>query len=147
MLIRAVRPEDTESWLVMRMALWPETDEPQHRREMVMMLSDDVRFAVLVCQDPRGELVGFAEVSLRAWAEGCESSPVGYLEGWYVAEHARRQGIGGRLVAAAEDWARSRGCTEMASDTELANRVSEAAHLRLGYQVAARVTAFRKRLT
>ena len=84
---------------------------------------------------------------LRAWAEGCESSPVGYLEGWYVAEHARLHGIGGRLVAAAEDWARSRGCIEMASDTELANRVSEAAHLRLGYQVAARVTAFRKRLT
>ena len=147
MLIRAMRPEDTESWLVMRMALWPETDEPQHRREMAMMLSDEERFAVLVCQDPNGELDGFAEVSLRAWAEGCESSPVGYLEGWYVAEHARRQGIGAGLVAAAEDWARSRGCTEMASDTELANRVSEAAHLRLGYQVAARVTAFRKRLT
>jgi len=72
---------------------------------------------------------------------------VGYLEGWYVAEHARRQGIGAGLVAAAEDWARSRGCTEMASDTELANRVGEAAHLRLGYEVAARVTAFRKRLT
>jgi aminoglycoside 6'-N-acetyltransferase I len=147
MLIRAVRPEDTESWLVMRMALWPGTDESQHRTEMAMMLSDEERFAVLVCQDPNGELDGFAEVSLRAWAEGCESSPVGYLEGWYVAELARRQGIGAGLVAAAEDWARSRGCTEMASDTELANRVSEAAHLRLGYQVAARVTAFRKRLT
>lgn len=145
-MIRAVRPENTESWLVMRMALWPETDEPQHRREMAMMLSDGERFAVLVCHDPHGDLVGFAEVSLRAWAEGCESSPVGYLEGWYVAEHARRQRIGAGLVAAAEDWARSRGCTEMASDTELANRVSEAAHLRLGYQVAARVTAFRKRL-
>jgi aminoglycoside 6'-N-acetyltransferase I len=52
-----------------------------------------------------------------------------------------------RLVSAAEDWARSRGCTEMASDTELTNRVSEAAHLRLGYRVAAKVTAFRKRLT
>ena len=147
MLIRAVRPEDIESWRVMRMALWPETDEPQHRREMAMMLSDDERFAVLVCQDPHGELLGFAEVSLRAWAEGCESSPVGYLEGWYVAERVRRQGIGAGLAAAAEDWARSRGCTEMASDTELANRVSEAAHLRLGYRVAARVTAFRKRLT
>jgi len=147
MLIRAVRPEDTESWLVMRLALWPETDEPQHRREMAMMLSDDERFAVLVCQDPHGELLGFAEVSLRAWAEGCESSPVGYLEGWYVAERVRRQGIGAGLAAAAEEWARSRGCTEMASDTELANRVSEAAHLRLGYQVAARVTALRKRLT
>ena len=112
-----------------------------------MMLSDAERFGVFVCQDLHGELVGFAEVSLRAWAEGCESSPAGYLEGWYVTEPARRQGIGGKLVAAAEDWARSRGCTEMASDTELANRVSEAAHLCLGYQVAARVTAFRKRLT
>ena len=103
MMIRDVRPEDTESWLVMRMALWPETDESQHRKEMAMMLSDDERFAVFVCQDPHGELLGFAEVSLRGWAEGCESSPVGYVEGWYVAEHARRQGIGGRLVVAAED--------------------------------------------
>jgi len=147
MLIREVRPEETESWLVIRMALWPETDEPQHRREMALMLSDAKRFALFVCQDQRGELAGFAEVSLRAWAEGCESSPVGYLEGGYVAEHARRQGIGGELVTAAEDWARSRGCTEMGSNTELANRVSETAHLRLGYRVAARVTAFRKRLT
>jgi aminoglycoside 6'-N-acetyltransferase I len=146
MLIRAVRPVDTESWLAMRMALWPETDVPQHRREMAMMLSDDERFAVLVCQDALGDLVGFAEVSLRSWAEGCASSPVGYLEGWYVSRSARRRGIGSGLVAAAEDWARSRGCSEMASDTELANRVSEAAHLRLGYRIVARVTAFRKRL-
>jgi aminoglycoside 6'-N-acetyltransferase I len=147
MLIRDAKAEDTESWLAMRMALWPETDEPQHRREMAMMLSDNQRFAVLVCQDRLGDLIGFAEVSLRAWAEGCESSPVGYLEGWYVAEHARQQGIGGELVAAAERWARSHGCSEMASDTELSNRISETAHLRLGYQVTARVTAFRKRLT
>jgi aminoglycoside 6'-N-acetyltransferase I len=147
MMTRPVRPEETEAWLVMRMALWSETDEPQHRKEMAMMLSDEERSDVLVCQDPHGELFGFAEVSLRAWAEGCESSPVGYLEGWYVAEHARRQGIGGRLVVAAEDWARSRGCIEMASDTEMTNRLSEAAHLRLGYQVAARVIAFRKPLT
>jgi aminoglycoside 6'-N-acetyltransferase I len=147
MIVRRLRPEEKEAWLALRMSLWPETDEPEHRKEMAMMLSDEERFAVCVCQDPHGELVGFAEVSLRSWAEGCQSSPVGYLEGWFVAKHARRQGIGGRLVAAAEDWARSRGCTEMASDTELANRVSEAAHLRLGYRIAAKVTAFHKRLT
>lgn len=147
MLIRDARAEDTESWLVMRMALWPETREPQQRREMTTMLSDEQRFAVFVCQDPLEDLIGFAEVSLRAWAEGCDSAPVGYLEGWYVAEHRRRQGVGAKLVAAAERWARSRGCAEMASDTELANRTSETAHLRLGYQVAARITAFRKRLT
>lgn len=144
--IRSVKPSDAEQWLAMRRSLWPETPEPQHRQEMAMMLSDPERLAVYVCQDAQGALLGFAEVSLRAWAEGCATSPVGYLEGWFVAPHARRQGIGRRLVWAAEQWARSRACTEMASDTELGNRVSEAAHLRLGYQVAARVTAFRKGL-
>jgi hypothetical protein len=61
MMIRDVRPEDTESWLVMRMALWSETDEPQHRREIAMMLSYSGRLTVLVCQDPTGGLAGFAE--------------------------------------------------------------------------------------
>jgi len=147
MMIRQIRVEETDSWLALRMSLWPDTEKPQHRKEMAMMLSDAQRFAVFVRPDPGEALVGFVEVSLRSWAEGCESSPVGYLEGWFVAPHARRQGIGGRLVSAAEDWARSRGCTEMASDTELTNRVSEAAHLRLGYRIAAKVMAFRKRLT
>jgi hypothetical protein len=35
----------------------------------------------------------------------------------------------------------------MASDTDLVNRISEAAHLCLDYKVATRVTAFRKGLT
>ena len=112
-----------------------------------MMLSDTGRYAVFVGENPQGSLVGLAEASLREWAEGCSSSPVGYLEGWYVAEHARREGVGRKLVAACEKWARSLGCTEMASDTDLGNTSSEAAHLRLGFHVAARVVAFRKDLT
>jgi aminoglycoside 6'-N-acetyltransferase I len=72
------------------------------------------------CPKTLGEsVVGFAEVSLRVRAEGCGSSPVGYLEGWYVTPSARRGGIGCELMAALEERARSRGCTEMASDTEL----------------------------
>ena len=68
-------------------------------------------------------------------------------EGCDVAKPTRRQAIVGGLAAAAKHWARSRGCTEMALDTELANRVSESARLRLGYDVAARVTAFSNWLT
>ncbi len=67
----------------MRTALWPETSEAQHRKEMEFMVSVADRYAVFVCED-RGTLIGLAEVSLREWAEGCGSSPVGYLEGWYV---------------------------------------------------------------
>jgi aminoglycoside 6'-N-acetyltransferase I len=74
------------------------------------------------------------------------SSPVGYLEGWYVRPEFRGRGVGRQLVEAAEDWARARGCTEMGSDTDLGNTQSEAAHRRLGFEIAARVTAFRKHL-
>lgn len=130
----------------MRSALWPETADEDHRKEMSMMLSEPDRFTVFVCEDAQGSLVGFTEVSLRVWAEGCRSSPVGYLEGWYVAPHAREKGVGTDLIAASEDWARSRGCTEMASDTELGNAASEAAHQKLGYEVACTMVAFRKAL-
>ena len=147
MIIRQVKPEEAEEWLSMRLALWPKTDEEQHRKEIVMILSDSARYAVFVCKDQQGSLVGFAELSLREWAEGCLSSPVAYLEGWFVARRARSQGVGRKLLVASENWARSHGCTEMASDTELGNKTGEAAHLKLGFQVAARVVAFRKDLS
>ena len=130
----------------MRLALWPEESREQHRKEMEMVLSKSDRYAVFVCQAGQGDLVGFAEVSLREWAEGCVSSPVGYLEGWYVAESFRGQGIGRALLSASEDWARSQGCTEMASDTDIGNEASEAAHKKLGFEIAGRVVAFRKDL-
>lgn len=145
MAVRPAKPEESDAWLAMRMALWPETDEARHRQEMVMMTSDTQRYAVLVCETPSG-LVGFAEVALREWAEGCLSSPVGYLEGWYVAEGERHKGYGRALLTAAEAWARSRGCSEMASDTNLGNELSKALHLKLGYEVTAQVIAFRKKL-
>ncbi|MBF0252056.1 MAG: GNAT family N-acetyltransferase [Alphaproteobacteria bacterium] len=145
-VVRRARPEDTERWLSMRLSLWPETDEHQHREEIDMMLSNSSRYCTFVCETIEHELFGFAEVSLREWAEGCVSSPVGYLEGWFVEENMRRRGAGANLLNAAEDWARSHGCVEMASDTNLGNKASEAAHRTLGFKIAARVVAFRKDL-
>jgi aminoglycoside 6'-N-acetyltransferase I len=146
MRVRAVEPQDHAAWLLMRIALWPETERQRQRQEMAMMLSDAGRYAVFVCETPDGELIGFAEASLREWAEGCLSSPVAYLEGWYVAPDFRRRGAGRALLSACEAWARSRGCSEIASDTGIDNRVSEAAHLSMGFEVAGRVLALRKNL-
>jgi aminoglycoside 6'-N-acetyltransferase I len=50
------------------------------------------------------------------------------------------------LVQAAEEWARSQGLTEMASDTWLENEVSIRAHLKMGYQEAERLVHFMKKL-
>jgi len=47
---------------------------------------------------------------------------------------------------AAEAWARSRGCRQMASDAELWNDVSIEAHGAIGYEEAARLVLFKKDL-
>jgi aminoglycoside 6'-N-acetyltransferase I len=51
-----------------------------------------------------------------------------------VDPDCRREGLGRRLVEAAEAWARSAGCREMASDTDPGYPLSPTAHAALGYQ-------------
>jgi aminoglycoside 6'-N-acetyltransferase I len=99
-----------------------------------------------VAERPSGGLCGFLEAALRSRADGCDSTPVGYLEGWYVDEDFRRHGVGRALVEAAEGWARSKGCRQMASDAELWNTVSHQAHGALGDEEAARLVLFKKDL-
>jgi aminoglycoside 6'-N-acetyltransferase I len=129
----------------MRQRLWPEA--PIHYLEFD--LDDrlaDPDYAVFVASSTDGGLVAFIETGLRDYGEGCETSPVGYIEAWYVDEHIRGQNIGSGLVHIAEGWAREKGCTEMASDTWLENETSIAAHLKLGYWEAERLVHFVKRL-
>ncbi len=46
-----------------------------------------------------GDAVGFAEVAVRKYANGCESQPVPFLEGIWVDPRYRRSGISRRLIA------------------------------------------------
>ncbi|HEX8851962.1 MAG TPA: GNAT family N-acetyltransferase, partial [Pyrinomonadaceae bacterium] len=101
---------------------------------------------VAIEDEGRALVVGFAELSVRSYAEGCDSGRVAYLEGWFVESTHRGRGVGRALVAAAEDWGRTLGCTEFASDTELDNRSSAAAHVALGFEEVDRIICFRKTL-
>jgi aminoglycoside 6'-N-acetyltransferase I len=143
MTVRPLTPQDLPAYFPLRMALWPDS-AANFELEVAEILQADHLTSFVAEQD--GNLVGFVEASLRSYAEGCDSSPVGYLEGWYVAPQYRLKGVGRRLVQAAEDWARAQGCTEMASDSELANTQSHQAHARLGYQEVERIVCFRKAL-
>ncbi|MFP4344672.1 MAG: aminoglycoside 6'-N-acetyltransferase [Anaerolineales bacterium] len=146
MIIRFATPEDREEWLRLRSALWPDCPLLEHREEMEEIQSDPRRNVVLVSEAEDGHLNGLLEVTIRAVAPGCTTRTIGYLEGWYVEPAYRRQGVGRMLVEAAERWARSLGCTEMASDTEIANLTSQQAHERLGYEEIERVVHFYKPL-
>ena len=123
----------------------------EHTRDLRLSLSGKtpgtLPSVVLVAQEPDGRIVGFIEVGLRSHADGCDPSrPVGYVEGWYVDPASRGRKVGARLMAEAEEWARGRGCHEMASDTWADNLDSQRAHEALGFEVVDRCVNYRKPL-
>ena len=144
--VRPLRENDLEEWLRLRMVLWDVNADEDHRTEMLDILRHPDSQLVLVADDGNGKLVGFLEASIRPFAEDCETDHVGYVEGWFVEAPNRQKGIGRELVAAAERWARQKGCTEMASDAEIGNEQSIAAHSRLGYKETSRLVHLRKEL-
>jgi aminoglycoside 6'-N-acetyltransferase I len=147
--VRAVTSSDAGSWLRMRCDLWPAGSESEHRDEIERFFAGQLRepLATLVALNAAGDPVGFAELSIRSYAEDCVTDRVAYLEGWYVAPAARRQGVGRALVRAAEEWARAQGCTEFASDALIDNDVSAAAHRALGFDETVQLRCFRKDIT
>ena len=151
--VRHVEPGDRSAWTALRLTLWPDEDEGSHRSAVERFLGGPRTLgtmpeAVLVAVEPDSHpaVIGFAEVSRRAYAEGCETSPVGFLEGWYVIPERRGQGVGRALLAAAEAWARGLGCEEFASDAVADNAVSAAAHRALGFEEVVVIRCFRKSL-
>lgn len=128
------------------MLLWDESDEDDHKDEMLDIIEHADSQLVVVADNGGGHLLGFLEAGIRTHVEDCDTENVGYLEGWYVEEGSRRSGVGSRLVEYAEQWARQKGCTEMASDAEVDNTASLQTHLRLGYAETSRLVHLRKEL-
>jgi len=142
--IRPLAESDLAEWLRLRLLLWDESSEDDHKDEMVGILENSDAQFVVVADLGEGRLAGFLEASIRSHVEDCDTDNVGYLEGWYVDEGFRKLGIGRRLVSFAEEWARRKGCTEMASDAEIDNEISLQAHTRLGYEETSRLVHLRK---
>lgn len=149
--VRLAQSSDRDQLARMRQALWPKASAEELTRELTQILEGKAQVTtpliILVAEASDSELAGFLEIDLRSHADGCNPfRPVGYIEGWYVAENQRHNGIGKRLLATAEDWVRSQGCVEMASDTWIDNEVSQCAYQALGYEVVDRCVHYRKTL-
>lgn len=145
--IRLAGREDLEAWAALRHELWPELEVRQHRTEAEAALRAPQTLVAFLCRDTDGKPVGLAEASVRSdYVNGCETTPVAFLEGIIVAAASRRRGVAALLVAAVEDWARSKGLTELASDADLANIASHQMHAALGFEETERVVYFRRSL-
>jgi aminoglycoside 6'-N-acetyltransferase I len=129
----------------MRRTLWGGAAE-EHPHDLDAYFATPQRGITFVVERTGGGLCGFIEVSLRNYAEGYMTSPVAYIEGWYVNAESRRRTLGTRLVQAAEAWARNQGLKEIASDTQIDNTVSIQAHKVLGFEEVERIVCFRKAL-
>jgi aminoglycoside 6'-N-acetyltransferase I len=144
--VRRATRADIDTWLALRVALWPDQSPDAMRLEMPAML-DDPRWVVLLALWPHDEVVGMAEANTRTdYVNGCETSPVGFLEAIYVVPAARRQGVARRLVDAVAAWTRSNGLTELASDALPDNTDSHGMHRALGFSETERVVFFRRRV-
>ena len=145
MTIRQATPADLAAALRLALLLWPSNDPEELAGEFAPLLERQDA-AVFLCESA-GQVIGFAQCQLRRdYVEGCETSPVGYLEGVDVEEEHRRQGVAAGLLEACMNWAREQGCREFASDCELDNTDSLRFHLNVGFEEANRIICFTRKL-
>ncbi|MBR5410574.1 MAG: GNAT family N-acetyltransferase [Clostridia bacterium] len=144
-MIKRAKPEDAGVLAALAIRMWTDNDINSLEEEFRELAQSDEAacFIKYVDENP----VAFAQCQLRHdYVEGTDSSPVGYLEGVFVSEEYRGKGYAFELLAACENWAREKGCTEFASDCELDNADSFRFHLATGFEEANRIICFKKRL-
>lgn len=144
-MIRKAEIKDLHILSELACQLWPDNTVEEMRLEFSEIITKtDAAFFLAYAEETA---IGFAQCQLRHdYVEGADSSPVGYLEGIYVAEEYRKHGIARELLSACESWAKSKGCTEFASDCELDNTQSLQFHLNVGFEEANRIICFTKKL-
>ena len=144
MIVRKANPADSTALAELASRMWSSSVEELAPEFAELTASPEAACFLGVDGD---QPVGFAQCQLRHdYVEGCHSSPVGFLEGVYVAESHRSSGVARALLSACEDWAKSVGCTEFASDCEIDNHASLAWHLKNGFEEMGRTIWFAKRL-
>lgn len=125
--------------------VWPDNTEEELLRIILEYMDKDG--SAVFAEKRDCVFIGVALCSLRHdYVEGCETSPVGYLEGVSVKEEYRNRGVARQLVEECEQWAREKGCSEFASDCELSNMDSLRFHLQIGFEEQNRIICFKKKL-
>ena len=144
-IIRRATQEDKEAWVHLRHRLWPDAPLEYLGLDLDRILADPRQVVFVACGEEE-RLIAFIEVRLREYAEGSTTTPVGYIEAWFVEESARGQKLGRELMITAEHWAREQGCTEMGSDTWLDNETGISAHWKMGFFEVERLVHFLEKL-
>lgn len=143
MEISELSKDNLSELVALVLQLWPECDYAEELENYKNIL--DAENEICYLSKVQGHYSAFIHVSIRSdYVEGATTDPVAYIEALYVEPGQQRSGIGRHLLAAAEDWARQKGCRQLASDTELNNTNAISFHLRSGFTEANRIVCFIK---
>lgn len=148
MIVVPAQSSHLPQWAQMRIGLWAWDTVEDHAEEAEeLFLSANPDRAAFVALNVNGSLSGFAEATIRRdYVEGCDTSPVVFLEGVYVRPEMRRRGIARALSEAVAEWGRTRGATEYASNALLQNADSHAFHTGIGFAETERIVFFKRAL-
>lgn len=116
---------------------------PSQLARRFALVADRPDHGVLVAVAPDGAVLGV--IHLRV-AGLLEMEPTAVIESLVIDERARGRGIGGQLVAAAEQWARARGVGAVWVRSNVTRVAAHRFYERLGYTRVTTSFAFTKPL-
>lgn len=90
--------------------------------------------------------IGMIELALLNFVDGYLSSPVAYLEGIYPIPEYQGKRISSLMMDKIKEWAISMNCSELASDAEVDNQLSQKFHLKAGFKETYRVVEHKRKL-
>ena len=106
----------------------------RHRELVERLYASNLENKIFLAVDEGGRVVGAAWVGLKL--DSVDYVPVGYFYDLEVAQHARGSGIGTALLAAVEEYCRSRGVARLALSTPVSNLAALRWYLKRGFRVA-----------
>lgn len=144
-MIKRASLVDVETLSKLANFLWKDSTIDKLSRDFSELLIN--KDSLVLLKLINNDVIGFAQCQLRYdYVEGTTSSPVGYLEGIYINEKYRKHGFAKELLFECEKWAKSKNCTEFASDCEIDNIESFLFHKAIHFTEANRIICFTKKL-
>ena len=127
-------------------ALCHQLGYPSSRKQVeqrLLRIRQDASQAIFLAERPDGRVVGWVQVCARQLVVADLQAEI---EGLVVDEGHRGGGIGRRLMARAEQWARERGCQAVLLRSNIIREGAHAFYEGIGYEDIKTSKTFRKAL-
>ena len=142
MEMREARHDDAAALAVLSGELGYPTTTAQSESRLRAILDSPGDLVLVACASD-GRVCGWIHAFV---AHRLEADPFAELGGFVVAERDRGRGVGLRLLAAAEDWARARGVTTLRIRSRTGRVETRGFYERRGYAVTKTQNVFERTL-